>query len=428
MIKAKCSQFSNCPLADGKIHTVESIADHPCELRRDGGQCGLEEVKKTPVAVPGWLRPAAIVGAGLLALGSAGGAAWYFFMRAPTCEISKVQSLLALAPAVAELESAGLDCLAAAKHTGDIVQMALAAQTLRAADAKGSAKASAALGWLFDPLKRPELEAESKSPQALPATDPRTAVRFYDRAAKLGDADARVAAAALRQKFDLPDTAGVQAGKDGGPLAVPGHPDIFQRVIAKPGAVLASAPGSMQGQALKPFDLFYVFGTRGDWLNVGRRLDRGAEGWIPAEKAQDWNVMLVMRYAPQGQRRPVAFLKDELTIKSLIPSLAPPIPLMPSSRRLIPASPIPAWLPSRIAASTGKPNLMSCQFSRPAWRWLMMAATSRWLVSARSPAAQRWQRRRALRLPAPATLRLRPFTRWSSSSTPLRPWGPTSKG
>lgn len=318
MIKAKCDQFGNCPLADGKIHDVESIGDHPCDIRRDGGECGLKEVSRKSIGMPDWVRPAAIVGAGVLLLGGGGYGAWKMFLSPPKCEAGEVQSLLALAPKLAELEDVGTGCFSAAIQSGDIVQMALAAQTLRLADSKGSAKASATLGRLFDPLKRAELEAEAAMPQVLPAPDPRAAVRFYDRAAKLGDEGARAAAAALRQRYDLPDSAGVQTGKDGAPLAVPGHPDIFQRVIAKPDARLSSSPQGGDGSPVKPFELFYVFGTKGESLQVGRQLGRGPEGWIAADKAQDWNVMLVMRYAPPGQRRPVTFYRDELSLKSLI--------------------------------------------------------------------------------------------------------------
>ena len=317
MIKAKCNQFGNCPLADGNVHLVEAIADHMCEIRREGGQCGLEEVKGGRVPIPEWVKPAALGLGALLVVGGGGFAAWTMWLGGPGCDIAEVQTLLALDPKLGELETAGSGCLEAGIASGDLAQMTVGVQALRLADTKGSAKASALLGRLFDPLKREELEANAAAPDALPAPDPRAAVGFYDRAAKMGDGDAQAAAAALRQRFDLPDIAGVQTGKDGAPLAVPGHPDIYQRIITKPGAALAPSPGG-EGTPLKPFEIFYVFGNKGDALHVGRSLERGAEGWIVADMAQDWNVMLVMRYAPPGQRRPVLFFRDELAVKSLL--------------------------------------------------------------------------------------------------------------
>jgi serine/threonine-protein kinase PpkA len=317
MVKVKCSQFGNCPLADGAVHELASMADHDCELRREGGQCGLAEVKGGGVKMPGLPKPVLIGAAAAVLLGGGGAAAWWAF-SAPTCNIETGRSLMALDPKVGELETLGTNCLKAGMKNGNANEMTLAVQALRLADKKGSAIASASLGRLFDPLIRPEVEADAASPDILPATDPRLAAGFYDRAAKLGDAKSKAAVAELRQRYDLPAADGSQAGRDGAPLTLPGYPDIFQRVIAKPGAALATGPEAAGGVAVKPFDLFYVFKRQGDNLQVGRSLQKGPEGWIAGDKAQDWNVMLVMRYAAPGQRRQVLFFRDELSVKSLL--------------------------------------------------------------------------------------------------------------
>ncbi len=317
MVKVKCTQYGNCPLADGAVHELTSITDHDCELRREGGQCGLAEVKGGPVVIPKIPKPALIGAAALVLLGGGGFAAWKI-IATPTCDVADARALMSLDPKVGELETLGTDCLAAGMKSGKTDVMTLAVQALRLADKKGSAVASAALGRLFDPLVRPDVETDAASPDILPATDPRLAAGFYDRAAKLGDAGSKTAVAALRQRYDLPASDGSQAGRDGAPLTVPGYPDIFQRVIAKPGSALAPTPGGAGGIAVKPFDLFYVFKRQGENLNVGRSLQKGPEGWLPGDKAQDWNVMLVMRYAPPGQRHPVLFFRDELSVKSLL--------------------------------------------------------------------------------------------------------------
>jgi hypothetical protein len=124
----------------------------------------------------------------------------------------------------------------------------------------------------------------------------------------------------LRAKYSLPDAAGRQAANAAGsPLSVPGHPDFHQRVLAKPGAVLRSAPQAQAaGRPLRVFDILYVYERRPGWIRAGHDLQRGPEGWIEDRAVQDWQVMLVTRYAPPGQRSPVLFFKDDLSLAALV--------------------------------------------------------------------------------------------------------------
>jgi serine/threonine-protein kinase PpkA len=317
MIKVRCDEIGNCPLADGQVHEMESIEAHPCPLRDEVGRCGLKEVEVPPFDWRKWLIIGAIV-AGVIVL--LGGAVYFvreYFMT-PTCEVAGVRSLMSLDPTVGELEDAGTDCLESGKARAEADHLVVGIAALRMADDKGSAAAALALGRLFDPTVRKEIEEKSEQPGLLPAADPVLAIRFYDRAAKRGDAEAAKAAARLRSQGSLPSADGRQIGRGGAPINVPGYGDIYQRVLAKPGAVLVGSPGAGGGQPVQTFAIYYVFSSQPGWLKVGRSLDRGAEGWLAEDKTQSFNAMLAMKYANAGQRGPVLFFKDEMAVRALL--------------------------------------------------------------------------------------------------------------
>src|SRR5690348_16220332 len=104
------------------------------------------------------------------------------------------------------------------------------------------------------------------------------------------------------------------------PLPLPEAPEVLQRVLTTvPGARLAAGPNAAtRGPALPVFSLFYVYARRDDWLEVGRDLRRGPEGWLPAAAAQNWSMMLTMKYAPQGQRRRVMFFEQQQDLLDLV--------------------------------------------------------------------------------------------------------------
>lgn len=311
--------FGNCPLADGGEHDVESIAGHPCEFR-DSGECRIEPVtgggiiEKTKENMRVILLAIAAV-----TLVAGVGYAIYLYFDGPRCEAPDVRKMMVMDPRVAELETDGLACLKAGLRGADADKLSLGIAALRAADLKGSAKAQLALGRMFDPGERASLENEVKDPKLLPAPDAVLAVGFYDRAAKAGNAAAAAAAAKLRASVvGLPGPDGSRTGRNGGPLNVPGYDDIYQRVLIKPGALLASVPGGVGTVSLPVFGVYYVFASRPDAMQIGASLDRGAEGWVRDTDVQPFNSMLAMRYEPPGQRAPVLFFKDELSVAAMI--------------------------------------------------------------------------------------------------------------
>ena len=331
MAQIRCENFEKgCPFADGSAHEADSLDEfrlHKCEVLANGGQCIAFDEATTPAASgPSFLtkisgalyrsRAVVIVLVALALLGGAGYGAYKLLFAGPECEIAEARNLLKLDPKVGELEKMGDACVESGMQEADADKIVTGTVLLRGALDRKSPIAAWLLGRLFDPLQRPELEERAEVPTLLPATDPREALRFYDIAGANHD-EAAAAAAALRAKY--PELRLNAAGKGGAPLALPGHTGLLQRVLSKPGAELFDQPGgSGQGKQLASFNLFYVLESRTGWLKVGEQIAGSAAGWIAADMAQNWNVMLVMRYAPPDGRQPALFFRDELAVKSLL--------------------------------------------------------------------------------------------------------------
>ncbi len=107
------------------------------------------------------------------------------------------------------------------------------------------------------------------------------------------------------------------------PLPMEKNPELYQRIITLPGASLYTKPAETAeiGEHDIPiFEVFYVYGRDSNWVEVGRSLKGPPEGWIEKTFTQDWSIMLVMQYAPPGQRERVLFFEKENALIDLIVS------------------------------------------------------------------------------------------------------------
>jgi len=112
---------------------------------------------------------------------------------------------------------------------------------------------------------------------------------------------------------------------DGGerPLLMPGKKSLFQRVLSKPEAQLASQPGEVgQGRELPAFSVLYVYrreeqGGR-TWLEVGASSDGTRDGWLAAEQTSDWKQSLVLKFTERSGRSPVMFLDSRSTLEQYL--------------------------------------------------------------------------------------------------------------
>jgi serine/threonine-protein kinase PpkA len=106
------------------------------------------------------------------------------------------------------------------------------------------------------------------------------------------------------------------------PLLMPGKTTLYQRILAKPGAQLLSAPGAVTGEALPAFSVLYVYARRSQdgqsWLQVGAASDGRVQGWIAAEQAADWKQSLVLKFTERSGRAPVLFMQQASDVERLI--------------------------------------------------------------------------------------------------------------
>lgn len=83
-----------------------------------------------------------------------------------------------------------------------------------------------------------------------------------------------------------------------------------RRVLTLPGAVVLPLEADGKLRELPVFSILYVFGAQDNggqtYLAVGRTSDRH-EGWIRETQTEEWNSMLVLQFAPLGNRRPAVF-------------------------------------------------------------------------------------------------------------------------
>lgn len=83
-----------------------------------------------------------------------------------------------------------------------------------------------------------------------------------------------------------------------------------RRVLTLPGAIVHPIDEGGRDRELPVFSILYELGDREidgrTYLAIGRTSDRH-EGWIDRTQTEDWRSMLVLQYAPLGNRRPVVF-------------------------------------------------------------------------------------------------------------------------
>ncbi|MEM7744273.1 MAG: vWA domain-containing protein [Pseudomonadota bacterium] len=110
----------------------------------------------------------------------------------------------------------------------------------------------------------------------------------------------------------FPVLAQAQARK---PLLVDGTSTIYQRVLAKDAAVMVDGPGGQEIGRITPFLPLYVFGTQDDaWLEVGRSLLGGPQGWVDASATVRWRQNIVVSFStPTARQRQLMFrTRDDL--------------------------------------------------------------------------------------------------------------------
>lgn len=97
------------------------------------------------------------------------------------------------------------------------------------------------------------------------------------------------------------------------PLLMDGKKTLFQKVLTRPGALLAAKAGDAAGKPLEPFSVFFVY-ERADaggrpWLLVGAGSDGKTQGWLAADSTVPWKHMITLSFAVPTNRERVLFFR-----------------------------------------------------------------------------------------------------------------------
>jgi hypothetical protein len=109
------------------------------------------------------------------------------------------------------------------------------------------------------------------------------------------------------------------------PLLIEGKRTLFQRVLTRPGALLAPEPSETEGRPVPPLSIFYVYdraqGADGvEWLEVGTNTAGRVSGWVEASSTIEWRQALALSFANPAGRKPVLFFRDEASMLDLVES------------------------------------------------------------------------------------------------------------
>jgi hypothetical protein len=112
--------------------------------------------------------------------------------------------------------------------------------------------------------------------------------------------------------------AGAALAQERRPLLVEGRQTVFQRVLTRPGATLRAAAGGAETGRFSPFEPLYVYGRDGDWIEVGRSMARGPEGWTAAAGVVDWRQNIVAAFTNPAGRERNLFFRDRAALEFVL--------------------------------------------------------------------------------------------------------------
>lgn len=108
------------------------------------------------------------------------------------------------------------------------------------------------------------------------------------------------------------------------PLLMKGKQTLYQRVLVKPGAKLASEPGGKETHETVPFTVYYVYERKSvdgkSWARLGTDSFGGSDGWARNDALIPWNQTLTISFRDPAKGNRVLLFKDKASLKSLVES------------------------------------------------------------------------------------------------------------
>lgn len=106
------------------------------------------------------------------------------------------------------------------------------------------------------------------------------------------------------------------------PLVIEGKKTLFQRVLTRPGAMLAAAPARAGAKQLEPFTVFFVYErvehAGQAWLLVGAGSDGRTDGYVTAADTVPWRHMITLSFASPTTRERVLFFREREGLASFM--------------------------------------------------------------------------------------------------------------
>lgn len=120
-----------------------------------------------------------------------------------------------------------------------------------------------------------------------------------------------------------PPPALAQATGKRAPLLIEGKSALYQRILTRPGTVLASGPGG-SGKTVPPMSVYFVYDRKEQggksFLEVGADSEGKVVGWVDAADTIPWRHTLVMAFTNPANRERVLFFKDRKGLVDLLNS------------------------------------------------------------------------------------------------------------
>ena len=209
------------------------------------------------------------------------------------------------------------------------------------------------------------------------------------------------------------------------PLLMEGKTTLYQRVLTRPDAVLASQPGGSDGEEQLPFIPYYVYNRQSvegkEWLHVGLRSDDCKRaGWLNKDSTVEWNQQLTLAFTNPAGRDRVLFFERRPDLEEIVTSPDPASKIDPIMRTIRGGGRDPrvvAIEPENFIDISKKFYLLPIVESAE-----IRSGSGKGCVSCKS------HRSASRQIPKRGRIRiLRRSTRgWCSSSTRRSPWGPIS--
>lgn len=132
---------------------------------------------------------------------------------------------------------------------------------------------------------------------------------------------------------------------DRAPLLMDGKKTLYQRVLARPGAVLKREPGDGPGAAQPALTRFYVYGRKtvngAEWLEVGLTARGRTDGWLAANFTLPWKQQLALAFTnPAGRDRALLY-RDRADLVGLLDADAPGKAEAPIRKEVLSGKPQP---------------------------------------------------------------------------------------